>query len=94
MQQSGLQLCLCGPFCISARTAAADVSSLQVEEVMQDFAEPHGDRRQEIVFIGQDLDQVAISKVLDACLCNERDLRQVSFAQTGNWDNPLCCLSC
>ena len=45
---------------------------------MQDFVEPHGDRRQEIVFIGQDLNDSAISRVLDDCLCLERDLRQVS----------------
>ena len=45
---------------------------------MQDFAEPHGDRRQEIVFIGQDLNNTAISKALDDCLCLERDLREVS----------------
>lgn len=45
---------------------------------MQDFQEPHGDRRQEIVFIGQSLDQKALSQALDACLCSERDLRQVS----------------
>ena len=50
----------------------------QVAEVMQDFVEPHGDRRQEIVFIGQSLNCEALSKALDACLCCERDLRQAS----------------
>ena len=45
---------------------------------MQDFVEPHGDRRQEIVFIGQDLKNNAISRALDDCLCLERDLREVS----------------
>ena len=45
---------------------------------MQDFVEPHGDRRQEIVFIGQDLDNSAMSRALDDCLCLERDLREVS----------------
>ena len=50
---------------------------LQVAQVMQDFVEPHGDRRQEIVFIGQDLNNSAISSALDGCLCVERDLREV-----------------
>ena len=44
---------------------------------MQDFVEPHGDRRQEIVFIGQKLNNAAIASALDGCLCLERDLRKV-----------------
>ena len=50
---------------------------MQVTEVMKDFEEPNGDRRQELVFIGQDLDQAAITTELNACLCHERDLRKV-----------------
>ena len=35
---------------------------------------PYGDRRQEIVFIGQELDEGQARRALDACLLNEREL--------------------
>ena len=35
---------------------------------------PYGDRRQEIVFIGQELDEEQARRALDACLLNEREL--------------------
>ncbi|MCY3857982.1 MAG: zinc metallochaperone GTPase ZigA [Gammaproteobacteria bacterium] len=35
---------------------------------------PYGDRRQEIVFIGQELEQERAKRALDACLLNEREL--------------------
>ena len=38
------------------------------------FEPPYGDRRQEIVFIGQGLDQEQASRALDACLLNEEEL--------------------
>ena len=50
---------------------------VQVSEVMKDFEEPHGDRRQEIVFIGQELNRAAITAALQNCLCKDHDLQQV-----------------
>jgi len=38
------------------------------------FKAPYGDRRQEIVFIGQDLDADGARKGLDACLLSEEEL--------------------
>ncbi len=44
---------------------------MAVHEVWQ---EPWGDRRQEIVIIGMDLDRATITAHLDACLLDEREL--------------------
>jgi len=44
--------------------------------VLNDFQDPFGDRRQEIVFIGQNLDSVAVTKALDACLLTDEEFSQ------------------
>ena len=40
----------------------------QTPALRRDWDETYGDRMQKLVFIGQNLDQEAITKELDACL--------------------------
>ncbi|MEM8526329.1 MAG: GTP-binding protein [Bacteroidota bacterium] len=45
------------------------------EEIEADWSEQFGDRKNEIVFIGQDVDEKAIRRELDECLMTEEELR-------------------
>ena len=49
-----------------------DEESLKI--IKENWVEPFGDMRQELVFIGQGLDQEAMVKVLDDCLVSEDDM--------------------
>jgi len=46
------------------------------EAIMQSWTEPYGDRRQELVFIGQQLDKTAMLAQLEACLLTADELAQ------------------
>ncbi|MBN7770421.1 zinc metallochaperone GTPase ZigA [Marinobacter daepoensis] len=60
--------------------------------IMESWVEPFGDMRQELVFIGQNLDPVHLSRQLDECLLDEQQfLAGKTFWQTLNdpfpsWD--------
>lgn len=45
-----------------------------LESIKSQWVEPFGDMRQELVFIGQGLDQEAITKALDECLLSEDEV--------------------
>ncbi|OAI19920.1 4-hydroxytetrahydrobiopterin dehydratase [Methylomonas koyamae] len=45
-----------------------------LDDIRQQWQEPYGDCRQELVFIGQNLDAEQVCRELDACLLNDAEL--------------------
>ena len=45
-----------------------------LKEIQRQWVEPFGDMRQELVFIGQNLDQQKVIDALDACLLSEKEM--------------------
>ena len=57
-------------------------------EVRQGFQGAYGDRRQEIVFIGMDMDRVVIESLLEECLLTDEEMAEGPAAWT-NYQDPL-----
>lgn len=51
-----------------------------IREIMKNWKKPFGDRRQEIVLIGCDMDKNALTKMLDRCLLSDSEM---SLGQEG-----------
>ncbi len=58
-----------------------------VDSIMNQWEEPHGDRRQELVFIGQNLLKQDMIKELDKCLLTDGEIRNPKSWL--NFDDPF-----
>ncbi|QDU57914.1 GTP-binding protein [Aeoliella mucimassa] len=59
-----------------------------LEEIKKEFEGPYGDRRQEIVFIGVDMDRPVIESLLEECLLTNDELSQ-GPAVWSTYEDPL-----
>ncbi len=47
-----------------------------ISRIEENFQEPYGDRRQEIVIIGMNMDREGLTKMLDSCLLTNEEMQQ------------------
>ncbi|MBA3582074.1 MAG: GTP-binding protein [Gammaproteobacteria bacterium] len=59
-----------------------------IQRILEKSVEPFGDRRQEIVFIGQNIDEASAREQLNACLLTDEEMQQ-SPAQWSNYNDPF-----
>jgi hypothetical protein len=57
-------------------------------DIRKEFDGPYGDRRQEIVFIGMDMDRPVIESMLEECLLTDEEMSEGPAAWTG-YEDPL-----
>uniref|UniRef100_A0A093VB70 COBW domain-containing protein n=1 Tax=Talaromyces marneffei PM1 TaxID=1077442 RepID=A0A093VB70_TALMA len=76
-QAGGILTVSCGGvwFCELPREIWPDDKDI-IQSIERDFAGQWGDRRQEIVFIGEGIDAHQISEALDECLLNDKEMWQ------------------
>ncbi len=73
---------------------AGDQNSDEVHKILEEFdveGGVHGDRRQELVFIGVGMDQAQIEGLLDACLLTDTELEAVKQKFSSSLPaDPVC----
>ncbi|KIX92441.1 uncharacterized protein Z520_11916 [Fonsecaea multimorphosa CBS 102226] len=62
-------------FCVQDESEWPDDPATR-ESILKDFEDPWGDRRQEIVFIGEKLDKQALEAEFGKCLLNKQEMRK------------------
>ncbi|MDZ4788932.1 MAG: zinc metallochaperone GTPase ZigA [Blastochloris sp.] len=60
----------------------------QIDIIQKNYKKPYGDRRQEIVFIGQEMNQAAITRLIDAALLTDAEL-SMGEELWANFPDPL-----
>lgn len=63
-----------GQWWAAAPAAEWPADSDSRDEILTKWSEPYGDRRQELVFIGQNLDEQRLRADLDQCLLSDVEL--------------------
>ena len=81
--------------CVTPKAHLPPEGSEQRRRMMQDFEGPDlGDRRQELVFIGQGVDEAALTAELDACLLQHSETRGAKGATEHAWKLGVDYLEC
>ncbi|CAD7698707.1 unnamed protein product [Ostreobium quekettii] len=66
-----------GPWYCSLPDDAWPSEPEEIAAIKEDFVDGIGDRRQELVFIGIDMNKAVLNKMLDACLCTDEEMKAV-----------------
>jgi G3E family GTPase len=65
-----------------------EIDEESLKEIHKNWQEPFGDRRQELVFIGQNMNQEEIVARLNQCLITEEEKKDLKHAKT-LWEDPF-----